>query len=240
MQETKINGKYTLMLPEHRAARPEWKIENGGWEVERIEAMINRIAVFQDRKQRQPIVFDIGTEEGDITALLAKYTKCDMVLFEPNELVWSCMKHIWEINNLPKPLAFFSGFICNADKDGSHAVWDYIESELNPEHGFKQLYESDPSIPQSKLDTWCEQHNLYPDIITMDVEGSEFEVLKGAEDVLLRHKPVVFMSIHPVFMKEHYNQEVGVMLRYMHDLGYSHQVIELDYHELHVMFEPKG
>jgi len=241
MVNTLINGEYELLLPDHRAARPEWKLENGGWEVKRIEAMIDEINAFQFgyKTNRFPIVFDIGTEEGDISALLAKYTPCEIVLFEPNNRVWSCIRAIWEANDLPGPLDFYSGFLSNESKVADQIHWDSIHSDIVPDHGFKQLYEKYPDVPQVKMDDWCMAKGIYPDVITMDVEGSEFEVVKGAEAVLRKLRPVIFMSVHPVFMKEHYNQEVGVLLKFMHDIGYRHEVIELDYHEFHIKFSPK-
>lgn len=234
MVETLINGKYFLLLPEHRAARPEWHSEHG-WEKARIEAMLKTIVATD-------IVFDVGTEEGDISALIAKETCAQMVLFEPNHRVWPCIRAIWEANNLPGPYDFFSGFLSNktdSNNENTLTYWHSITDEIIPDHGFKQLYESDPVIPQETMDHFCERTKIYPDVITMDIEGAEFEVMKGAEKTLREIKPVVFMSVHPVFMKEHYNQEVGVMLRWMHDIGYKHEVIELDYHELHVKFTAK-
>ena len=38
MSKTTINGKYELLLPKHRAVRPEWV---SGWEAERIDAMLS-------------------------------------------------------------------------------------------------------------------------------------------------------------------------------------------------------
>lgn len=245
MQLTHINGQYEILLPPHRAARPEWNIENGGWEEERIFSMIQAIT-------KGDIVFDIGTEEGDISALIAKYTRCKMVLFEPNNRVWSCMKAIWQANDLERPLDFFSGFICNeTNREFGLEDWDNIGTEnLIPDHGFKQLYERYPDVPKEKLDDYCARTGIYPTVITMDVEGSEFEVIKGAEKTLREKKPTIFMSVHPEFMYESYRNEgewkerygerqhVVHMLRFIDELGYKHRCLEYDYHELHMVFEP--
>lgn len=229
---TEINGKYQLELPEHRALRPEWDINNGGWEVGRIDAMMNAIGP-------DDIVFDIGTEEGDISGLLVKYTGCKIVLFEPNERVWPIITKIWEMNNLPEPLDFFGGFLSNVNKAAPLPLGLPLNGDIVTDHGFKQLYENYPDVAQITLDSYCDRTNLIPNVITMDVEGSEWEVLKGGEQTLKRFDIMVFVSVHPVFMKEHYGQEVGEMLRWMHNLGYEQEVIELDYHELHVLFTKK-
>ncbi len=258
MQLTKINGEFELWLPEHRAVREQWNIANGGWEVERIRQMVDTIDfIYASQKAgtkwKKPIVFDVGTEEGDISALIAKYTECEMVMFEPNHRVLSCIKSIFTGNGLDLP-PLFLGFLANDNfglLDGLHLDWKHVGDVLNPEHGFKALHENYPDVPRITLDEYCKRTGVYPDVITMDVEGSEFEVIRGAEKVLREKKPTIFMSVHPEFMFESYRntgewlekygerQHVVHMLRFIDELGYTHRCIEYDYHELHLVFEPK-
>jgi FkbM family methyltransferase len=251
MQLTKINGRYELLLPDHRAAREQWDIRNGGWEVERIEEMLDEI-------EPHHVVFDIGTEEGDITALLQKESGCKMVLFEPNDRVWPCIKYIWEANGLADPLDFYRGFLSDKTTNSSHTVrqqpfsifGDIDVEKMIPDHGFKQLYENYPDVPQMTLDDYVELTGIIPDVITMDVEGSEWNIIKGAQKTLKEKKPIIFMSVHPEFLYESYRNEgkwkdeygercfVVHMLRFIDELGYTHRVIEWDYHECHVQFSP--
>jgi FkbM family methyltransferase len=238
-----------LLLPDHRSARPQWQLENGGWEVARIEEMLKVI-------KEDHTVFDIGTEEGDISALIAKYTKAEMVLIEPNDRVWSCIHAIWEANGLYEPACEFGGFFSSVNKHDPSADLDgfsitALNEKLISDHGFKQLYENYPDVPQITMDEFCKQTGIYPDVITMDVEGAEFEVIRGAVKTLTEKKPIIFMSVHPEFMFESYRntgewlekfgerQHVVHMLRFIDELGYTHRCIEYDYHELHMVFEPK-
>jgi Methyltransferase FkbM domain len=41
-----------------------------------------------------------------------------------------------------------------------------------------------------------------PDIIKLDVEGAESEVLKGAEKVLYKARPIVFVALHGAMQRE--------------------------------------
>lgn len=242
MQLTQINNKYELWLPDHRAAREEWKT---GWEVARIEAMLSTI-------KETDIVFDIGTEEGDISALIAKYTLAKIVLIEPNDRVWTCISAIWATNNLPPPLDFFGGFFSSIIKEApTPSRLPYVPKDLISDHGFKQLYENYPDVAQITLDSYCEKTGIYPTVITMDVEGAEFEVIKGAEKTLKEKKPIIFMSLHPEFMFESYrhnkewSERIGEekqycvqLFRFINECGYKHSVIEWDYHECHLKFTP--
>src|SRR5882724_6033705 len=95
VKPTLINGKWQLLLPKHRADRPEWKT---GWEVERLDAL---------RASIEPgkLVFDVGAEEGDMSALYALWG-AQVVLFEPNERVWPNIRAIWEANRLELPFDY--------------------------------------------------------------------------------------------------------------------------------------
>ena len=50
---------------------------------------------------------------------------------------------------------------------------------------------------QISLDYFCEKNKLIPDVIKIDVEGSELNVLQGAKNILTQYKPIIFLSVHP-------------------------------------------
>ena len=226
-----LNGKYELILPKHRADRPEWYTEEG-WEKKRIDSMFETV-------NEGDVVFYVGVEEGDIAALLAKWG-AQLVLFEPNDKVWPNVKMIWDANNLKKPLASFSGFAANeTDLKGTDLVWgDFPKSAIGPvigNHGFKELaYEADV-IPQIKIDDVIRQLKVRPAMITLDVEGSEFEVLKGAADTLKQYKPDIYLSLHPEFLFRMFDVYAADLRNWVKGFGYKE--ILLDYqHEVHLYY----
>lgn len=228
MKETLINGKYKLMLPEHRAARPEWQT---GWEVERIEHMLSNL-------KKGDLVLDIGTEEGDISALLAQRTE-NIVLFEPNEKVWPNIRAIWEANKLEMPRLMLVGFASNETdaylRDFSEAKWPKCAyGELIGDHGFKELI-NPGDISRFSVDGIVLANPVR--LITMDVEGSEFEVLKGAQETIKRDKPHIYVSVHPEFMFRMFGQYTAELVKFVEDLGYKHEVLAFD-HEFHFYFKP--
>lgn len=47
------------------------------------------------------------------------------------------------------------------------------------------------------IDTYCREQNFAPNLIKIDVEGSEYDVLLGAKNMLLQHHPVLLVEFHP-------------------------------------------
>lgn len=240
MVPTKINGKWELLLPDYRAKRPEWET---GWEVERINSMVEEL-----QKKSNNIVYDIGTEEGDITAILAHYS--DIVMFEPNATVWPSIRAIWNANNLTFPLAFHTGFAgATTDPDwyAPRAGWPgYAFGETIGAHGFRQIdieqdaetcVDDSPRPPMVRLDDFYHQHGHIPTLITMDVEGAELEVLEGAAWLLSTHKPLVYISVHPDFLSI-YHATPKMVHDFMEGLGYNKTHLATD-HEEHWFYKYK-
>lgn len=239
MKKTLINNKFELYLPEHRADRPEWQT---GWEVERIDAMISSL-------QPGSVIFDIGTEEGDMSALLAKYGESEIVVFEPNPLVWPNIRAIFEANKL-RIKDYFVGFASNETiltppeiekiiaepaRDGWPAC---AYGELIGNHGFRNISERTHDTPSLKVDDYVNKTGILPDIITIDVEGAEFLVLQGAEQVLKEQYVEVFVSIHPEVMFSQYGTYTSDIIGFMHKLGYTEEFLAFD-HEFHFKFSTR-
>jgi FkbM family methyltransferase len=87
-----------------------------------------------------------------------------------------------------------------------------------------ELY-SEVLRPQVTLDAYCAENNLAPEIIKMDIEGAEVAALKGARNVLIRSKPIVFLSVHPRHI-EMMGASIKEMEEFLEDVGYI--VSEID------------
>lgn len=239
MVKTKLNGQFEIILPEHRAQRPEWYTPLG-WEKKRLSHMNKHVG-------KGDIVVYIGAEEGEMPALCQMWG-AKVVLVEPNDKVWPNIKAIWEANKLDLPLEVYAGF-CAAENsknfvEGRYGMWDGDQPVENwppsaagkiiGDHGFKEL--KDPGdIPQIKVDTIP----VIPTVISLDVEGSEFEVLKGARLTLENYKPKIYLSLHPEFLREQYGEWGAELRKWIMDFGYKETLLDYPLHEVHLFYEPK-
>lgn len=226
---TVINDRWTLRLPAFRAVR---HLHEATWEKERLASMWLNIAP-------SDLIFDVGAESGDLSALFATWVPDGAItLIEPNPAAWPSIKFIFEANALPAPRDVWAGFAAGGlggeplpTRDG----WpECAYGDIDPACGFAHLAEQADSIPQRTLDSL----GAHPNVITIDVEGAELEVLRGASWILHNDRPLVWVSIHPQFMRHHFSQRPADLHTFMEHHDY--RAVHLgDDHEEHWLFTPR-
>ena len=237
---TRVNDTWTMRLPSHRAI--QYLQDPTGWEVERLAAM-------HDTIKPSDVVYDIGAEQGDMTALLSSWAHTGaLVAVEPNPWVWPCIKAIFDENDLTPLAATYVGFVgsnqaipTNPDgiRRGFFRGWpDCATGIVDPAAGFAHLAQEQDRVPTTTVDALVRQTGLVPDVITMDTEGSEWHVLRGASKTLAQHRPTVFVSVHPEFLKDLYGQTAADVHQLMTKAGYDRELLAVD-HEEHFVYTPR-
>jgi len=240
MVEMLLNGKYPLILPKFRADRPQWHTESG-WERARLDKM-------HEKLKQGDVLFYVGAEEGEMPAL-AQSWGAQVVLWEPNPKVWPNIRSIWDANHLPLPLGTFAGFAGNVtDEHPVHLESIFSQPDIDgwpacaygeviSNHGFRELYQEADAVPQIRIDDYVARTGVVPDAITFDCEGSDWQVMRGAENTVRDHHPLIFASIHPEFMFHQFGEYSRDFRNWIKDFGYDEQILEYE-HELHVYYEP--
>ena len=230
--EATLNGEFVMNLPKHRAQREEWYTKKG-WEKKRLQSMHRHLGVGDT-------IFYVGSEEGEMPALCQMWG-AEVVMFEPNDRVWPNTKAIWDSNGLKPPLATFSGFASNRTTPGLSPVYLHgfppsADGEVIHDHGFKEVEDNDGSIPEIRLDDFVSQLKIVPTAVTMDVEGSEWEVLRGIGQVLRDYKPRLWLSLHPEFLFRKHNKYSYEVRRWLIDMGYTEELLDYQ-HEAHFFYQ---
>lgn len=230
MIKAKLNGEFEIIIPKHRADRPDWYTDEG-WEKKRLKSMHEHLG-------EGDVVYYVGAEEGEMPALCQMWG-ADVVLFEPNPKVWPNIKEIWKANKLTDPISF-AGFASNTTelRDGEFHLGfpHYADEEIIGNHGFKELYLEGANYPQIKIDDMVAMGCKPPTALSIDVEGSEWRVLDGARKTLETYHPKIWLSGHPEFMFHQWGEYLTDLRNWLKDRGYKEEL--LDYpHEVHLFYE---
>lgn len=268
MLSTIINRRWELLLPEHRHGRLEWDV----WEQERLGAMFEFMHTApgygpvpsepgDPRGALAPRhrVFDIGAEEGDFPALWASWG-ATVTLVEPNPKVWPNIRAIFEANGLVDRVdGYFVGFageeelanhkwdrdhVATVSGDGRvvHGAWPQCAyGPIIGDHGFLVLPER-PDVPIVTIDALALTSGP-PSCITIDVEGAELTVLRGARHVLATSQPRIFVSVHLdlPWIDEKYPGDTGEKVaEFLHGFGYEGRHLATDHEEHWEWRHPEG
>lgn len=232
-------NRWQLLLPEHRVK--QWEHP---WEAARLESMHANL-------KPGDLIVDAGAEEGDLPCLWASWG-CDVVLAEPSPAVWANMRAIFEANELTDRVkACWVGFLGDETRSMTRGWARQIVGSPPPSpwpkcadgpvtdaHAFSVLVER-PDIPVTTIDLLAETAGA-PQAITVDTEGSELRVLRGAEHTLRHRRPLVWVSVHldHAWVALKFPGEDGYAVdEFMTSVGYEGHVLAED-HERHVFYVP--
>jgi len=238
MRATTINKKWTIILPDHRADTFD---ERQMWEVQRFESMERHL-------KPGMVLLDVGCEQADISIIFAKLVGAEnMCLFEGLPLVWPNIRQTWEANGLAKPKACFAGLVSdktdlnppnlNFDNEMKADGWPGCSvGEIFTPYDCRYIHAHADQTPQTTLDDWCARTGIFPDAVTMDIEGAELLAMQGAKNLLNLGKPMLlWISVHPELLIRDYHATSTNFNHFMEHCGYRGELLGID-HENHVLY----
>jgi len=174
--------------------------------------LLNYLNITELKKKDNLVIFDIGSNVGVYTLLFTKTFKNikQIYSFEPHLKTFNIMNDNITLNNLNHKVSQFNiGF---SDKKGNYKI-GFPSNDLLKENSitvndntntdkdteFYSLFgkENTEDIFCDTLDNFVKEHNINKlDFIKIDVEGSEFNVLKGGKNTLKTLKPVVVFEFN--------------------------------------------
>jgi FkbM family methyltransferase len=190
------------------------------------------------------LLYDIGAFDGWQSAVFSQMVGGpeNMVLIEPVPEMWANTRETWGQNNLFPPRASFCGFADDHFTPRAMVTFhgwppgiDY--SQIIKAIKFRNIHEHYASTESTTVDLLT-QPTMVPQALHIDVEGAGLKVLKGAYHTLKNHSPLVWIAIHPEFMRQRYETEPEQLHDYMDSLGYKGTLLAID-HEEHWFFKPK-
>jgi hypothetical protein len=80
------------------------------------------------------------------------------------------------------------------------------------------------SFQVTTIDRLCDEMNIHPDLLKVDVEGYELNVLKGSERVLRESGPTIFLELHPTELGR-FAQTPRELLSFLAGFGYRFRTL---------------
>jgi FkbM family methyltransferase len=185
------------------------------------------------------IVFDIGAEQGEFSAMAAKIVGGENVhLFEPSERYWPNIKRIWDYNKFNIG-GCFQGFVSNySDHKENNFSWPECSNGEIFTDTAQLLQHSSPNIPTISIDEYCKAKNISPDVLMIDCEGAEVNIIEGAKKTLINKPTIVFVSVHSDQEILNHGRERKELFNMFDEFGYKYSLINKD-HEEHWIFTKK-
>lgn len=226
------NYDYEFWLNEPLASWDVWDY----WERERIESMRTHL-------KQGNVLFDIGTEQGWCNLAYANMVGAEnMVLIEPTKEFWNNIRALWDKNYSIGPKLAYSGLISTESsknwKEGL-SVWKESNGPLIDRNKYQYIHEHSNDIQSVTLDDLVRETGVVPDALTMDCEGAEILILKGARETIETYKPLIWASLHPDMALRDYNSPIQEVHDFLAELGYVGEYLATD-HEEHWFFKPTG
>ena len=170
------------------------------------------------------VVLDIGAHIGLYSLPLSSRISPEgkIYAFEPSEINRHFLKKNLELNKIQNVdvLPFLVG-----SKDVQNVEFYEDAKEVNPMGGIiLSKYMNDNVVITNKqmvsLDTYCQDNDIQPELIKIDVEGAEIDLLLGAKNTLLKYRPTIFLSLHPQHIEET-NHSLSDLQSYLEEVNFK-------------------
>lgn len=168
----------------------------------------------------QSVVFDIGSNIGEYLYAFEKVAQPGNIYgFEPNQNLFGKLKKMFKKVNL-------SNIAFSDVSEKAELKIPIINNVLYEARGtlnleFKEIGENDYTlvdIKKERLDDFVRENKISKiDFIKIDVEGHEFNILKGAANTLRKFKPTLLIEIE----QRHHEFPISQIDDFMEGLGYA-------------------
>lgn len=174
---------------------------SGNYEPEKTNTIINSV-------KPNDIALDVGAHIGYFSMLMSKIVGSNghVYAFEPRPLNQKMLSKNIEVNNCANVTILTSAignFIGKVNFDATTGTGTGHVTE-----------DGNISVSITTIDNFCNEKNIKPSYIKIDIEGGELDALNGAEQTIIKFKPKILLATHGYEI----DKECDVWMR---DKGYS-------------------
>ena len=193
-----VNGQ--IKLP---AIYPQWRTWYNSCEM-------NHKKFWLDTIKKEWVVLDIGANVGIFSCLFSKLAK-HVYSFEPIKETLEKLRVNLQANGCTDNVTIVDKAV--SDKQG-----EYID-EIHSQWGYKTENKQFSFIT---IDNWVNENNVKVDAMKIDVDGYDYEVLKGAIKTIQEQHPVIVVEIQASALdtRDYVPKDIHKFMEDLHYKGY--------------------
>jgi FkbM family methyltransferase len=191
---------------------------------------------------RGGVFFDVGAHYGWISLKAARHVGRGgrVVAFEPSPILLHILLYHQRYNCLPQMTVVGSAV---SETDAARSTFYLLNGGLSSRNSLTigrpglpfldNVEKVTTEVSTIKLDSFCDASGMTPDVIKIDVEGSEGMVLRGAGNILRRFGPALVISTHPYWLPA--SESAGDLFDFLAGYGYrvsDSRVIQFEGYEI--------
>lgn len=146
-----------------------------------------KMQVFARELKPDSVVYDVGAHVG-IYSLTACRSSRAVFSFEPHVANLFYLRRHLELNS------FANGTVVSKAVSATNGTAKFDSGHDRSEGRISE--DGEVEVQCVSLDSFCEKGNPFPDLIKMDIEGTEYDALCGAMKILAHKKPTLFLATH--------------------------------------------
>lgn len=137
--------------------------------------------------------FDIGANIGLYSVVISSFFNDRMVhAFEPMPDLADIAKNLAEVNQVNYSVHELALSDESGEADFFLSPVSDVSHSLNPDFRNSEV---SIKVQLLTLDQFCEDNQVFPDLIKIDTETTEFFVMRGAEELFTTHRPFVICEV---------------------------------------------
>ncbi|OQY92031.1 MAG: hypothetical protein B6D37_15480 [Sphingobacteriales bacterium UTBCD1] len=208
-------GKFKVLMPGNNVQRINYRV------YPELNDQLGRLACLLHKKYPAMTVVDVGANVGDTIAVIKSFTNASIIGIEGDEISFGFLEeNVKQFSDVSVIKTFLGEKHDEIKADFKNTGWN---ATIVPAEGGSQ------KVLVRTLDEIIgkDYNGLDIKLLKIDVEGFDTIVLRGAQEVIKKNKPVVFFEYNPEAMKL-LNEDGFSTLLSFRDKGYD-KVIFFDH-----------
>jgi FkbM family methyltransferase len=173
----------------------------------------NEFLSFIKYTKDKKIFFDVGSSYGVFGLTFSKNENCQVYSFDGSLPAYLALNQTIMLNNIDN-IKHFKMMIGDQDQ--------YVQVAYDKHQSLLGNFGNTSTIETMlRLDSFSELFDVVPDCIKIDVEGAEYKVLQGSSYIIKNHRPILFMEVHPKFLKNFHNHSIYDVINFFEKYEYE-------------------